>query len=135
MNVLDQAIYTKLNAATALTSLLAGTAAIYHIQAPDNATLPYVVFNIQGGGDENQTPKRRKNLIVYVRAYSGVSALNAGSIDTQIDTLMHGGTISVSGWANIWLNRENDIELVDNTPSGKKVWMSGAYFRARLEQS
>ena len=101
MNVLDQAIYTKLNAATALTSLLAGTAAIYHIQAPDNATLPYVVFNIQGGGDENQTPKRRKNLIVYVRAYSGVSALNAGSIDTQIDTLMHGGTISVSGWANI----------------------------------
>ena len=135
MNVLDQAIYTKLNAATALTSLLAGTAAIYHIQAPDNATLPYVVFNIQGGGDENQTPKRRKNLIVYVRAYSGVSALNAGSIDTQIDTLMHGGTISVSGWANIWLNRENDIELVDNTPSGKKIWMQGGYYRTRIEKS
>ena len=135
MNVLDQAIYTKLNAATALTSLLAGTAAIYHIQAPDNATLPYVVFNIQGGGDENLTPKRRKNLIVYVRAYSGVSALNAGPIDTQIDTLMHGGTISVSGWANIWLNRENDIELVDNTPSGKKIWMQGSYYRTRIEKS
>ena len=135
MNILNQAIYTKLNSATALTSLLAGTTSVYHIQAPDNATLPYVVFNVQAGGDENQTPSRMKNLIVYARAYSASSALQAGSIDSQIDTLLHAGTISVSGWSNFWLSRELDLELVDNLPSGEKVWMSGGYYRIRLDQS
>lgn len=78
MNELGSAIYSKLSAATALTSLLAGTTSIYHLQAPDNATLPYVVFSTQAGGDENQTPIRRKNLLYFIRGYSAVSAGAAG---------------------------------------------------------
>ena len=134
MNEIGSAIYETLQG-TALTSLLAGTTSIYHLQAPDQATLPYVVFSTQAGGDENQTPKRRKNLIMYVRAYSETSAGNAGSIDAQVDTLLHGQTLSVSGWTNFWCNRAQDLESIDNQPSGEKVWMQGGFYRVRIEKN
>ena len=133
MNELNKSIYDTLQAGTAYTALLAGTTSIYHLQAPDNSTLPYTVFSIQAGGDENQTPKRRKNLIMYVRHYSQTSAGNAGSIDTEADTLLHGQTLSVSGWTNFWCNREQDLDMIENEPSGEKVWMSGGFYRMRLE--
>ncbi len=56
MNALETALYNTLSGGTALTALLAGgTAApsIYNQQAPDEAAFPYVVFALQGGGDEN----------------------------------------------------------------------------------
>jgi len=134
MNELDTAIYSKLQG-TALTSLLPGTASIYNLQASDNATFPYVVFSLHAGGDENQTPKRRKNLLVYVRAYSKTSALHAGSIDAQCDTLLHAGSLNVNGWTNFWLNREQDLNMVENLPSGEKVWMAGGIYRTRIEKN
>jgi len=132
MNEINTAIYSKLSAGTALTALLAGTTSIYHLQAPDNATLPYVVFSHAAGGDENQTPIRRKNNLVFVRGYSNVSALAAGSIDAQVDALLHAGTLTVTGWNNFWLCREQDLENIDNLPSGEKVWMAGGYYRLRI---
>lgn len=132
MNEVNKAIYSKLQAGTALTTLLAGTASVYHLQSPDNTSMPYVVFSLQGGGDENVTPSRMKNYIYFVRGYSGVSAASAGSIDTQIDALLHSGSISVTGWTNFWLNREADVENIDNLPNGEKAYMSGALYRVRL---
>jgi hypothetical protein len=135
MNDVNKAIYEKLSAGTALTALLPGTTSIYHLQAPNNATLPYVVYSLQAGGDENSTPARMRNLLVYVRAYSGNSAKSAGSIDTQIDALLHCGSISVSGYDNFWLHREVDVENIDNQPSGEKAWMQGAFYRCRIQKS
>ena len=132
MNEINQAIYSTLSTATALTSLLAGSTSIYHLQAPDNATLPYVVFSTQAGGDENQTPIRRKNLLYFIRGYSAVSAGAAGSIDAQIDTLLHGKSLTVTGWNNFWLAREQDLENIDNQPSGEKIWMAGGLYRVRI---
>ena len=100
MNVLNTAIYSRLQGGTALTSLLAGTTAIYHIQAPEGQDYPYVVWNTQGGGDTNDTANRLKNLVVYVRAYTaGLNgAAQGGSIDAQVDTLLHLAPLTVSGW-------------------------------------
>ena len=90
MNALHVGIYNKLAAGTALTDLLSGgTASLYHLAVPDGASLPYVVWNVQGGGDENLTANRTKNLVVFVRGYSGASAGAAGTIDAEIDTLLH----------------------------------------------
>ena len=135
MNELNTALYGTLSAGTALTALLPGTTSVYYQQPPDNTARPYVVWNIQGGGDENMTPKRRKSLVLYIRAYSDTSAANAGSIDAQVDNLLHGKTLSVTGWANFWLNRESDIELVENHPSGEKTWSAGGFYRVRIEKS
>ena len=134
MNEVNQAIYQKLQAGTALTALLAGTTSIYHLQPPDNTAMPYVIFNLQGGGDENMTPSRMKNLVYFIRGYSSTSAASAGSIDTQVDTLFHGGTIGVMGWNPFWLNREIEFEQIENLPSGEKAYMAGAFYRLRMDK-
>jgi hypothetical protein len=135
MNANDAAIYSRLQTTGALTSLLAGTTAIYHLQAPEGATLPYVVWNLQGGGDENLSQHRTKNFVVFVRAYSGVSAAQAGSIDAQIDAALHLIPLTVSGWTDFWLARETDLETVQLEPSGRQVWMAGGLYRERLDKT
>lgn len=135
MNELQTAIYNKLQTRSQLTSLLAGTTAIYSLQAPDNATLPYAVFSVQGGGDENLDAHRTKNIIYFIRAYSQVSEAQAGSIDAQIDAAMHMQSLSVSGWANFWTAREEDLSAVETLSNGQKIWMNGGYFRIRIEDT
>jgi len=134
MNEINKTLYDTLKAGTALTALLGGTL-IYHNQAPDNSAYPCVVFSQQAGHDENDTPKRRKSMAMFVRAYSKTSAAHAGSIDAQIDTLLHGKNLSVSGWANFWCVRDLNFDLIENLPSGEKIWMQGAFYRIRLEGS
>ena len=135
MNALDTAIYSRLQG-TAITSLLAGTTSLYHLQAPENAALPYVVWNIQGGGDENLTQNRTKNLVVFIRAYSENSAALAGSIDDKVDAaLSNSSPLTVNGWTNIWLAREQDLETVQLEPSGRQVHMAGGLFRVWLDKS
>lgn len=134
MNVLSAGVYSRLQGASALTSLLAGTTSIYHLQAEEGESLPYVVFSTQGGGDTNDTSNRVKNIVVFARAYSGVSAAQAGSIDAQIDTALHLTPLTVSGWTNIWLARETDLETVTTEPDGQKIYMSGGMYRAMLDK-
>lgn len=133
MNVLYTSLYSRLQG-TAITSLLSGTTAIYNLQAPNNASYPYIVFSTQGGGDDNDTANRTKNLLLFVRAYSGVSAMQAGSIDAQIDAALHLAPLTVSGWTDFWLAREEDLETVENEPDGKRIFMRGGFYRARLDK-
>jgi hypothetical protein len=134
MNFMNSAIYSKLQG-TAITSLLSGSTAIYAVQAPDNATLPYIVYSIQGGGDENLDRHRTKNLVYFIRAYSQVSLAQAGSIDAAIDTALHLQTISPSGWSNFWTAREEDLTAVENLESGEKIWMAGGFYRFLVEDT
>ncbi len=137
MKSLNTALYSRLSTATALTSLLAGGTvgtSIFSQQGPEGATYPYICYSLQGGGDENMTQNRTKDLVIFVRAYSKVSNAQAGSIDAQIDTALHLVPFtSVSGWTNFWLAREQDLELVENPPTGGQVWMNGALYRCRLD--
>lgn len=131
-NALNAAIYSTLSSGTALTALLAGTTAIYNMQAVDGATFDYVVFNVQGGGDDNLTAHRTKNLVLFVRGYSSTSAARAGSIDAKVDALLHNAVLNVSGWSNFWSAREEDVSTVEVTESGNKIWMAGGMYRLRL---
>lgn len=135
MKWLNSAIYSKLNAATTVTSLLSGTTAIYAQQAPETAVYPYLVYSVQGGGDMNETPHRVKNLVVFVRAY-GTANSQVGSIDAAIDTALHLVPFSgVSGWANLWMAREQDLEMVENPPTGEQVFMNGGLYRCYFEKT
>lgn len=135
MKFLNAAMYSRLNGATALTALLSGTTAVYALQAPEGAVLPYVVYSVQGGGDTNDSPNRLKNLVVSVRAYATSNA-RAGSIDAAIDTALHLVPFTnVTGWTNIWLARETDIETVENPPTGSQVFMNGGLYRCFLDSN
>ncbi len=134
MNALNAAIYSRLTGGSGLTNLLASSTSVYYQQAPDDAAFNYVVFSLQGGGDENLTPNRTKNLIVFVRGYSQTSPAKAGQIDAAIDTLLNGLALTVSGWTNFWLQREDDLAMTETDQAGKKTHMAGALYRIRLDK-
>jgi hypothetical protein len=134
MNVLNGAIYTRLQTTSAVTTLLSGTTAIYNQQAPESAVLPYVIFNTPSEIDDNETQNRTKNILVSIRSYSGNSAAQAGSIDNAIDTALHLIPLTVTGWSNFWMAREQGIELVENQPSGKQIFSMNADYRVRLDK-
>ena len=142
MNVLDNAINSRLKTTSAITSLIStvpnGTApAIYHLQAPEGQAYPYVVFNVQGGGDVNDTANRLKNLMVFIRVYTaGLNgAAQGGSIDARIDTALHLVPLTVTGWSNIWRARETDVELVQNEPGGQQIHTNGGVYRMILNKT
>lgn len=132
-NALNTAIYNTLSGGTALTTALGGTA-VYYLNAPDHSALPYVIWNFQAGGDENMTPIRTKDTILFVRAYAD-DPKEAGQLDALVDALLNGITLSVTGWNNFWSSRQQDFSLVDNMPNGEKAYMAGGYYRIRLNQS
>jgi hypothetical protein len=134
VNILNAAIYNKLQAGTALTALLAGTTAIYNMQAPEGATYPYIIFSYHAGGDENLTNSRMKNYLYFIRGYSTVSAAMAGSIDDQIDALLHGGSLAITGYDLFWMVRDTDVQLVETLPNTGVTFMDGALYRIRFDK-
>ena len=140
MKALNAGIYAKLAASTGLTALLyggtaSGSASIFHMRAPDNAALPYVVFSEQGGGDENLTANRTKNIVEFVRGYATGPPSKAAAIDAQIDLALHDTSPSVTGYTTFWCMREMDLETVEVTAAGVPVFMAGATYRIRLDSN
>jgi len=134
LNDISTALYACLTGSTALTTLLASAASVYDTQAPDGATYDYVAFSHTGGGPTNQTPRDDQNNLFFVRAYSHTSAKKAGQIDAQLYSLLHHKPLTVSGWSNFWMARETDLKMIENEPSGGKIWMQGGYYRIRLDR-
>ena len=135
-NALNTAIYSRLTGGTVLTALLTnGTASIYFMQAPDNLTdADYVVWNYQAETDDNLDPTRMKQVILNVKGVSRTGPARAGSIDAQIDALLHHSPLSASGWANIWIAREEGFQTVEIDQAGTQYFQSGAMYRAILDQ-
>jgi hypothetical protein len=74
-----------------------------------------------------------RSLVYYVRAYA-TSQKTAGAIDTQIDALLHGRTLSVSTYTNFRTSREQDLDLVETRPNGTKAYSAGALYRIRIDK-
>jgi hypothetical protein len=127
--VLNTALYSKLGG----TATSAGSA-VFYLQAPDNQALPFIVFDYAGDRDENLDANRTKDALLSIRAYAATPGA-AGTIDGQIDTLLHLAPLTVTGWTNFWIARENAYSLVETDPSGRKTYMSGADYRIRLDKS
>jgi hypothetical protein len=133
VNEFEAALYSRLTGGTSITSLLAGTDSIYNQQAPPGAAYPLIVFQYQGGGDENKSPHRAKNMLYTIKAISADGLTDAGTIDAAVDTELHLGTaLTVSGWTNFWLAREGEIRLVEATPEGNRYYHAGGIYRARI---
>jgi hypothetical protein len=127
---MDAAIFGELSGGAGLIGELGGTA-IYNRIAPPEAGLPYVIFQWQGGGDENLTPSRMRNVVYVVKGVAGELS-KAEAIDAECDALLHGQALSVAGWSNFWLARESDVAYVEVDESGRPVYHSGGLYRIRI---
>ena len=134
-NALGSAVYSKLTAGTTVTALLAGTTSIYNVIPPYEAAYDYVVFNVQGASEPNDTQHRIKDVTLQVRAYS--TALNrAGSIDAACDALLHKGTLSITGWSTVFgVVRSSDIEIVEYDESDRPIYTRGGLYDIKIEKT
>ena len=124
------AIYSTLSGGTALTTLLGGTL-IYQDHPPDGSARPYVVFNHQAGGPELLNSHDIRSNVWYVRGFADTKA-SAVAIDAQIDALLDGHTLSVSGYTNFWTKREEDLSIVETQPNNERIYSNGGLYRVRV---
>lgn len=127
LGVIDIAIKAKLNI-SAITTLLGGNAKIYNKIAPQGTALPYVIFQWQGGGDENVTPRDSVNVVYTVKAL-GTTLVVVDNIDEQIKLALHEQTLTVTGWTNYRTQREEAVDLVETEETGQIVYHRGAMYR------
>lgn len=132
MKVVDAGLYSKLTGDTALVALLSAGTPVFNMQTPPNTSLPYVVFFSAGGGPDNITPSDLRSMVYGVKGVASTLTA-AANIDARIDTLLHNNSITVSGYTNIWLARETEVQLVEDAPDGNPIYHYGAYYRIRID--
>jgi hypothetical protein len=132
LTALNTAIYSRLAGGTALTSALGGTA-IYYDTAPDGKALPYVICSIASRVDDNESPHRTQNILAYIRAYAS-TPVQANTIDSAVDDLMHNHPLTISGvTSNFWCMREDSFAGTEVDTSTRKVCFSGGQYRIRID--
>ena len=129
MNDLEAAIFSKLTGASTVTSLLATSGSVFNVTVPTGYGYPLILFNLQGGGDLNDTPRRAKEPLYQVKALSDISMYEAGQIDDAMDAVLHNTTLTVSGWTNYWCARESDVRFAESLPDGSYIYHSGGIYR------
>ena len=132
MRVVDAGLYSKLTGDTALVALLSAGTPVYQLQAPPGTDRPYVTFFHAGGGPDNVTPSDLRSMVYAVKGVA--NTLNAAAnIDARIDTLLHNQSITVAGYTNIWLAREDEVQTAEAAPDGNPIYHYGAYYRIRID--
>ena len=132
MKVVDAGLYSKLTGDTALVALLSAGTPVFNMEAPPSTDMPYVVFFSAGGGPDNITPSDLRSMVYGVKGIASTLTA-AANIDARIDTLLHNNSITVSGYTNIWLARETEVQLVEDAPDGNPIYHYGAYYRIRID--
>ena len=133
VTALETGLYNILSAGTALTDELGGTF-IYNQQAPQTPPDKFVIFQWQGGGDENETKHRTRNVIYTVRGVATTQE-DAATIDGLIDSLLHLQTLTISGYTNFWTARLADVIFVEQDAGGVNRYHVGAQYRIRIDDS
>jgi hypothetical protein len=129
---LETALYNKLVGTATLVTELGGTF-IYNKQAPQNPGDNYVIFSQQAGGDVNDTPIRERNILYTVMGIA-LTQEKAGAIDTDIDTTLHLAELTISGWSNLWLARETDINISQIDSGGVTRYHVGGIYRVIMDK-
>jgi len=122
---------------TDLLELVPGTTdepAIYDTQAAEGATMPYVVFQHQGGGPLLINPSPIEGNLWTVKAYSNQSAAQAAEIFDAFDVLLDKQKLDIAGLANYWVAREQNIKLSETAPNKQTIWMVGGIYRIETDE-
>jgi hypothetical protein len=133
VTALASALYTKLRTTAELITELGGTF-IYNKQAPQNPNDNYVVFSQQAGGDVNDTPIRERS-VLYTIFGIALTQAKAAAIDTDIDTALHLAELTISGWSNLWLARETDVNISQIDSGGVTRYHVGGIYRVIMDKS
>jgi hypothetical protein len=133
-------LYDLLSGEEDLTDLLAivpGTEdepAIYDTFAADNAPMPYVIYQHQGGGPRLINPSPIEGNLWTVKAYSNQSAAEAAEIFDAFDVLLDKQKLEITGLSNYWVAREQNFKLATTAPNKQMIWMVGGIYRIETDE-
>lgn len=136
MSATRTAIYGRLTATSAITSLLSAPGAIYHRIAPSNTSSAFIVFHKQAGtprwamaGDPLDT-----DLWLIKAVCAGGSATAAENIAAAVDDAMNDAPLSITGRNLLYVRRESDVDFGE-VDGGEQWHHVGAIFRLTTEQT
>lgn len=131
MRPVDTALYSRLAADLGTLTLgTLGCTGVYRFQAPQGSVEPYVIYQQQAGTDSYTfSAQDARSLVYLVKAVdASTSGLRAAQMAERIDALLTDKPLSLSGWTNIRLRRESDVEYIE-TDAGKTYQHYGALYR------
>lgn len=137
MRAVDTALYSLLAADVAGTATgtlgQLGATGVYRAVASQGSVEPYIVFNQQTGTDSYTFSSRATRSLLYqVKAVGkGSSALTPAKMAERIDTLLTDHALSLTGWTNIRLRRESDVEYLE-VANGQQYHHIGGLFRVDI---
>lgn len=131
MNTLETGLYNALVGDAALVAELGGSF-VYNQHAPQGQARPYVIFSHAGGGPENLTPSDLRNHVYLVKAIAE-GLKQAGDVDELVIDVLHGSELTVSGYTNFWMAREEEVQLAETARDGTTIYHRGGYYRIRID--
>lgn len=130
--VLKKAIRSRMANDDTLTGMATGSR-IYDRVAPPGTALPYIIFQLQGGGPDNLVPRELLDMSVVIKVVTtGYATTTAEDIMARIDTLFDDHALSVTGYTAFWCKREApDLDYTEEE-AGRIYRHIGGSFRIRL---
>ena len=129
---LEKAIRNVLLGNAALVDRLGGER-VYNRQAPPDTPFSYVLFQWQGGGEENVTPQESVNVLYTVKAVS-TQVREALELADLVHEALQDADLVVSGWGTFWVRRESWVSYVDYDRTGRVFFHIGGVYRIRMEE-
>ncbi len=139
IDAVNEAIYNKLNGSSGVTSLLSSATSIYFGQAPTGATLPYIIYTIAGGGEDNDSPIDAGDITYYIKGvakstttYSG--AARGGQIAEAIRSALHESTPAIDSPWTIYRCQHKEPFMFPENSEREQFWHVGGSYRIRISQ-
>lgn len=143
MEVAKAAAYRAISTALTTGTPPWGESAFLH-QAPAKHPRPYVVFLKVGGGEANDRIIQDAEHLYEVKAVADDAAtalMCAGEISNRLNDKgrydVDAGETPLDGGAEWWIlttTEETDIDLMELTPAGERLYHMGADYRFRMER-
>ncbi len=140
MRAIDTALYSVLAADVAGTATgtlgQLGATGVYRMVASQGSAEPYIVFNQQAGTDSYTFSARDSRSLLYqIKAVGkGSSALVPSQMSDRIDALLTDKSLGVSGWTQMRVRRESDVEYVE-IENGVQYHHLGGLYRVDVQSS
>lgn len=129
IEAIESAIWNHLNGDAVLTAALSSADAIYADLGPNNAVLPYVIFQHMSGGDENVTQLDSFDVRYMVKVIS-TSGAEAASIAGLLRDRLHNSeaVMAVTGWGLMRVEHQTIISFTE-FEENVKYWHRGGVYR------
>jgi hypothetical protein len=136
MYAVDKAWYTKLTGSTALCALVGGTASprIYNTMAPQNATLPFVVFQKQGGGHIADNPREYANMVYMTKAVGGKLS-ECEAIEVEVINAIDRQTLAIAdNYAHVATFKRGHLHFIEDIGGGSMVYHIGGLYEVQVTE-